>query len=111
MGATAKVPVYATSGAAAAATASGEPSNVPDADGAEHFFQPLALSADVTIAAKRMLKVNAIAVTVGAIESAHGAVGSMGWIVLDPAPEIEIIGVDLHSSGPEHQGKVNTPST
>ena len=37
----------------------------------------------------------------------------MGWIVLDPAPEIEIIGVDIHSSGPEHHGKakVETPRT
>jgi hypothetical protein len=88
-------------------------SYVPDADDAEHFFQPLALSAEVTIAAKHMLKLKALEVTVGAIASVRGAVGSMGWIVLDPAPEIELIDVDIHSSDTEHQGKAKakTPRT
>ena len=111
-GATAKVPVHATAGTAAASMASGETSHVPDADDAEHFFQPLAPSAEVKIAAKHMLKLKALEVTVGAIASVRGAVGSMGWIVLDPAPEIELIDVDIHSD-PEHQGKVKvkTPGT
>jgi hypothetical protein len=70
---------------------------VPDDEDIEHFFRPLALSAEVTIAAKHMLKLKALAITVGAIDSARGAVGSMGWIVLDPAPEIELINVAIHS--------------
>ena len=51
------------------------------------------------ISAKRMLKPHASEITVGAIASVRGAVGSMGWIVLDPSPQIELIDADIYVSG------------